>query len=199
MFNHHIQIKKALRKNIMSVFEFYDPFKNPKLQQSQNQKQNFDALAQKIKTNFQNVHPSKSQQKVFSNNFQYPQNFYPYQINNSHWHCNQPPPPNSDNCAPIDIPKNCFPNQNCTDNTHFCNPPKLCPRCGMPKKICHCFPKKHNICFPNYICFPALPFGPCTNSPNLQYGISFSDISMPNYDNFQSQRAFMFWVNKNCP
>lgn len=80
-----------------------------------------------------------------------------------------------------------------------CRKPRLCPRCGLPKNMCRCFPQKFDHCFPNFVCFPVSPFPPCAPfDNNLQFGINFSSISMPQYDDFQSQKSFMFWLGKNC-
>ncbi len=77
--------------------------------------------------------------------------------------------------------------------------PRLCPRCGLPRNMCRCFPQKFDHCFPNFVCFPVSPFPPCAPfDNNLQFGINFSSISMPQYDDFQSQKSFMFWLGKNC-
>lgn len=180
------------------VYEFYNPFKIPKVSIQKEQPNNLppqnisqnDALVQKIKNIPSNLTPNYNlyqrsnlghKDTVFGilSNFKnniykatYPQNNFDFEPWKPFDNCTQPCPK---------PPK-----------------PRLCPKCGLPKNMCNCFPHKFEYCFPNFVCFPVSPFPAFTPDNNFQFGINFSNISMPQYDNFQSQKSFMFWLGKSC-
>lgn len=202
------------------VYEFYDPFKNPKVsvQYDQNsvlppQKwsatQN-DALAQRVRSMPSSITPnynlyrrgnfgqngtvvdmaSTSPKNIFKAT--YPQNNFEFEP----WEWDQCQPP-CQKQPPCDRPTPPF--DDCRKPCPRPPKPRLCPKCRLPKNMCRCFPQKFEHCFPNFVCFPVSPFSPCTPfDNNLQFGINFSNIQMPQYDNFQSQKSFMFWLGKNC-
>ena len=213
--------KKLKKGTAMSkVYEFYDPFKNPKVSvqneqnsilppQKWNTSQN-DALAQRVRNMPSSITPNynlyrrgnfgqngavvdmaTSKNNVFKAT--YPQNNFEFEPWEPFDQCQQPchKPPLCDRPSP--------PFYDCRKPCPRPPKPRLCPRCGLPKNMCRCFPQKFDHCFPNFVCFPVSPFPPCAPfDNNLQFGINFSSISMPQYDNFQSQKSFMFWLGKNC-
>ena len=213
--------KKLKKGTAMSkVYEFYDPFKNPKVSvqneqnsilppQKWNTSQN-DALAQRVRSMPSSITPNcnlyrrgnfgqngavvdmaTSKNNVFKAT--YPQNNFEFEPWEPFDQCQQPchKPPLCDRPSP--------PFYDCRKPCPRPPKPRLCPRCGLPKNMCRCFPQKFDHCFPNFVCFPVSPFPPCAPfDNNLQFGINFSSISMPQYDDFQSQKSFMFWLGKNC-